>query len=107
MAIGVVKTDLEEAFNIGAAQYANIGSMYLYAYFIMQIPSGILTDKFGSRKIASSFSILAALGSVFFGLAPNIIIAYLSRFIVGIGVQLFLSVLLKFNQDGSILEILP
>lgn len=98
VAIGVVKTDLEEAFNIGAAQYANIGSMYLYAYFIMQIPSGILTDKFGSRKIASSFSILAALGSVLFGLAPNIIIAYLSRFIVGIGVSVVFICLIKIQS---------
>ena len=50
MAAGVVKTDLQEAFNIGSAQFANIGSMYFYAYFIMQIPSGILADKLGPKR---------------------------------------------------------
>ena len=37
MATGVVKTDLQDTFKISAAQFANIGSMYLYAYFIMQL----------------------------------------------------------------------
>ena len=64
MATGVVKTNLQDAFKIGAAQFPpSIGSMYLYAYFIMQIPSEILADKLGPRKTATSFSILAAIGS--------------------------------------------
>jgi len=98
MAAGVVKTDLQDAFKIGAAQFANIGSMYLYAYFIMQIPSGILVDKFCPRKTASSFSILAAIGSVVFGLAPNIMIAYLGRFIVGFGVSVVFICLIKIQS---------
>uniref|UniRef100_UPI00356587AB MFS transporter n=1 Tax=Lutispora sp. TaxID=2828727 RepID=UPI00356587AB len=98
MATGVVKTDLQDAFKIGAAQFANIGSMYLYAYFIMQIPSGILADKLGPRKTATSFSILAAIGSVIFGLAPNIMIAYLGRFIVGIGVSVVFVCLIKIQS---------
>jgi sugar phosphate permease len=98
MATGVVKTDLQDAFKIGAAQFANIGSMYLYAYFIMQIPSGILADKLGPRKTATSFSILAAIGSVIFGLAPNIMIAYLGRFIVGIGVSVVFVCLIKVQS---------
>lgn len=98
MAVGVVKTDLQDAFNIGAAQFANIGSMYFYAYFIMQIPSGILADKFGPKKTSASFSILAAIGSVIFGLAPNIMIAYLGRFMVGIGVSVVFICLIKIQS---------
>lgn len=98
MSAGVVRTDLEKAFSIGAAQFANIGSMYFYAYFIMQIPSGILTDKFGPKLTVSIFSIIAAIGSVMFGLAPNIIVAYIGRFLVGFGVSVIFICLIKIQS---------
>lgn len=98
MAAGVVKTDLQESFNIGAAQFATIGSMYFYAYFIMQIPSGILADKLGPKKTVAWFSILAAVGSVIFGLAPTLTVAYIGRFMVGIGVSVVFICLIKIQS---------
>ena len=98
MAAGVVKTDLEQAFNIGAAQFATLGSMYFYAYFIMQIPSGILADKFGPKKTVAIFSLLAAAGSIIFGLASTITIAYIGRFMVGIGVSVVFICLIKIQS---------
>jgi sugar phosphate permease len=98
MAAGVVKTDLQDAFKIGSAQFANIGSMYFYAYFIMQIPSGILADKFGPKKTVALFSILAAIGSVIFGMAPTITVAYIGRFMVGIGVSVVFICLIKIQS---------
>ncbi|AKN31879.1 MFS transporter [Clostridium carboxidivorans P7] len=98
MSAGVVKNDLQQAFSIGAAQFANIGSMYFYAYFIMQIPSGILADKLGPKRTVSMFSILAAIGSVVFGLAPNIGVAYVGRFLVGIGVSVVFICLIKIQS---------
>lgn len=98
MGVGVVKNELQEAFSIGDAQFASIGSMYFYAYFIMQIPSGILADKIGPKKTVTMFSLLAAVGSVIFGLAPNIIIAYAGRFLVGIGVSVVFVCLIKIQS---------
>ena len=98
MATGVVRADLQETFGIGAAQFANIGSMYFYAYFIMQIPSGILADKLGPKKTVTIFSILAAIGSVIFGLAPTLTIAYIGRFLVGIGVSVVFICLIKIQS---------
>lgn len=98
MATGVVKSDLEETFKIGAAQFANIGSMYFYAYFIMQIPSGILADKIGPKKTVTWFSMLAAVGSVMFGMAPNLTTAYIGRFLVGIGVSVVFICLIKIQS---------
>jgi sugar phosphate permease len=98
LGIGVVRNDLQQDFSIGAAQFANIGSMYFYAYFIMQIPSGILADKIGPKKTVTMFSILAAVGSVIFGLSPNITIAYIGRFLVGIGVSVVFVCLIKIQS---------
>ncbi|MGB4607535.1 MAG: MFS transporter [Sedimentibacter sp.] len=98
MGTGVVRNELEEDFSIGAAQFANIGSMYFYAYFIMQIPSGILADKFGPKITVTIFSLLAAAGSVIFGLAPVINVAYIGRFLVGIGVSVVFICLIKIQS---------
>jgi len=95
---GVVKTDLQKTFNIGSAQFATIGSMYFYAYFIMQIPSGILADKLGPKKTVTLFSILAAIGSVIFGLSQTLIMAYAGRFLVGIGVSVVFICLIKIQS---------
>lgn len=98
MSAGVVRNDLESTFNIGAAQFANIGAMYFYAYFIMQIPSGILADKIGPKKTVTIFSIIAAVGSVMFGMAPNLLVAYAGRFLVGIGVSVVFICLIKIQS---------
>lgn len=95
---GVVMAELQHDFKIGAAQFANLGSMYFYAYFIMQIPSGILADKLGPKKTVASFSILAAIGSVIFGSASTITIAYIGRFLVGIGVSVVFVCLIKIQS---------
>ena len=97
MSAGVVKSDLQKAFNIGAAQFANIGAMYFYAYFIMQIPSGILADKIGPKKTVFIFSIIAAVGSICFGLAPGLGVAYISRFLLGIGVSVVFVCFIKIQ----------
>lgn len=98
MATGVVKSDLQQTFGIGVAQFATIGSMYFYAYFIMQIPSGILADKLGPKKTVTWFSLLAAAGSVLFGLAPTLTLAYAGRFMVGIGVSVVFICLIKIQS---------
>ena len=98
MSAAVVKDDLQKAFGIGAVQFAVIGSMYFYAYFIMQIPLGILADKIGPKKTVFIFSLIAAVGSIFFGLAPSLNIAYISRFFVGIGVSVVFVCLVKIQS---------
>ena len=76
MAAGVVRPALENSFGIGASEFAMISSMYFYAYFIMQIPSGVFADALGPKKTVTYFSILAALGSMLFGFSPNLYLAY-------------------------------
>src|SRR5574344_889815 len=60
---GSISSTLQDAFGVGAAEVALLASAYLYAYTIMQIPSGILTDKMGPRKASTIFVFLIAIGS--------------------------------------------
>ena len=85
---GAISGMMEDAFQVCSASVALLASAYLYAYTLMQLPSGILTDKFGPRKAASVFIILLALGSVLCAVAEpmnnfNVMIA--GKFVIGIG----------------------
>lgn len=79
---------------MNASQIANLGSMYFYAYTIMQIPTGVLVDYLGPKKTVVYGSLIAAIGSIIFSLSTTIILAYFSRLLVGLGVSVvFLSIL--------------
>lgn len=94
LSVGVIVGDLKESFEMTAAQIANLGSMYFYAYTIMQIPTGILVDYLGPKKTVIAGSIIAAVGSLMFSFSTTIALAYFSRLLVGLGVSVvFLSVL--------------
>lgn len=90
----VVAEDLASDLNLTGTQLSNLASMYFWAYAIMQIPNGILIDTIGPKKTTSLGMLLAGIGSIMFGLASNITMAYIGRLLVGIGVAgVFVSIL--------------
>ena len=91
----VLAPDIQSAFGVGAAGVALLGSMYFYAYTIMQLPSGILTDKWGPRRTVTIFVILAAIGSLIMGMAPSFEIALVGRVLIGIGVAVIYIPIMK------------
>ena len=85
---GAISTELQDFFGVGTASVALLASAYLYAYTLMQIPSGILTDKWGPRMCATIFVFLIAVGSILSAVSAqvgnfNLMIA--GKFIIGIG----------------------
>lgn len=99
LAVGVVREDLVETFQITGTTFANLGSTYFYAYMIMQIPSGILADSLGARKTVTIGTLLAGIGSITFGYAPDITIAFLGRLLVGLGVSVVFIAILKIQSQ--------
>lgn len=94
MASGVVAEELTRDLGLTASQLGNIASITYYTYAFMQIPAGMLLDSIGPKKVSALGMIFTSLGSVVFGLAPNVYIAYLGRFFVGLGTSvIFISVL--------------
>lgn len=65
-----------------------LGSIYFYCYAFMQLPAGLLSDSLGPRKSVTFFLIIASAGSIIFGFAPTIKIAFLGRVMVGLGVSM-------------------
>ncbi|MHC1720747.1 MAG: MFS transporter [Clostridiaceae bacterium] len=95
LSVGAIAGDLQSTFGMSAAQIANLGAMYFYAYTIMQIPAGIMADKLGPRLTVVSGTILAGIASMAFSYSTSIEMAYASRLFVGVGVSVVFLSLLK------------
>ena len=87
MCPAVIAVDMQEFFKISGSVLGLLSSAYFYPYAVMQLPAGILVDSWGPRKTVSLFFILAALGSIMMGLAPNMSLAFFGRMLIGIGVS--------------------
>ncbi|MFB3766094.1 MAG: MFS transporter [Methanotrichaceae archaeon] len=84
----VVSTDLLTTFEVSAASIALLSSAYFYAYTIMQLPSGLLTDSLGPRKTVSIFILVAAAGAILTGLASTFEMVIAGRLLIGVGVAM-------------------
>jgi MFS family permease len=80
---------LEEIFRLdlglSAVSISLISSAYFLAYSLMQIPAGLLIDKYGVRKVGSVAIFVAALGSFIFSASSGVFLAWVGRFIIGLG----------------------
>ncbi len=81
----VIALDVQATFSISAELVGLLASAYFYSYAIIQFPAGLLSDSFGPRKSVTLFTIIGAVGSILFGLAPNLETALVGRVLVGLG----------------------
>ena len=88
LSLSVVADDLVRDFQTNASTIGLLGSIYFYCYAVMQFPAGLLSDSIGPRKTVTFFLLIASAGSILFGFAPNIEIAFAARVMVGLGVSL-------------------
>ena len=88
LSLSVVANDLIKDFKTTASVMGLLGSTYFYCYAFMQLPAGLLSDSLGPRKSVTLFLIIASAGSIIFGFAPTIKIAFLGRVLVGLGVSM-------------------
>jgi len=74
-----------ERFDIGAAQLATFTMLQLLVYAGMQIPVGLLVDRFGSRAVLLVGASVLTLAQAGFALADSYPVALLARLFVGMG----------------------
>lgn len=81
----VMVDPLMAAFDVGAAVTGNLAALYLYVYALLQLPVGLLLDRWGPRILMAGGMALVGIGVIAFALSPNIWVAYAGRFLVGAG----------------------
>lgn len=83
---GALQTELSAAFgHISATTFGQISALYYFAYSPMQMPVGMLMDRFGPRKLLTFACLCCTLGSWMFTLTFSMFLVGSGRFLVGFG----------------------
>lgn len=81
----VMTTTLMKEFDIGGVALGNLAASYFYANLLLQIPAGVLLDRFGPRKTTTLAIALCAMGSLLFAWSDSLVAAGAGRFLTGVG----------------------
>jgi len=85
IAPSVMTIDLMHAFDISATALGNLAAFYYYAYTPMQLPVGIMMDRYGPRRLLILACLACAIGAYLFTQTFHIGIAQFGRFLIGFG----------------------
>ena len=75
----------QEHFNIGAATLSSFAVLQLVVYAGMQIPVGLLMDRYGVSRLMVAGGLLMSAGQLGMALADEVWLAILARMLVGAG----------------------
>lgn len=83
--MGVATLTASERFDTNAQQLATLAVFQLVVYAAMQIPVGILLDRFGAKLLLGVGAAIMASGQIIVAFAPTLEYAVLGRMLVGMG----------------------
>jgi MFS family permease len=92
--MGVAAVEAQQRFGVSAAVLSLFAVMQLAVYAGMQVPVGVMLDRFGSRRLIVTGALLMAIGQLLLATASAIGLAIFARVLVGAGdAMTFISVL--------------
>lgn len=92
--LGVSGIEAAQRFDISASVLSSLAVVQLMVYAALQIPTGVLLDRVGSKALISVGAVLMLGGQVTLAVAPSIGVAIVGRILVGAGDALtFISVI--------------
>src|SRR3954454_22107040 len=92
--LGVAGLDAQHRFHIGAGALASFAVLQLLVYAGLQVPVGLLLDRFGSLRVVVSGALVMAAGQALMATTDQVGGAVAARVLVGAGdAMTFISVL--------------
>ena len=70
-------------FAVGAAAIGNLSAFYFYGYAGMQVPIGMMIDRFGPRRLMTASAAVCAVGCVLFAVSSMFWGVAAGRFLIG------------------------
>lgn len=83
----VAAPDLVADTGLSANALGLLTSTYMAAFAVLQLPLGLLLDRFGPRRVEAALLLLSALGSLIFALADGLVGLSFGRALIGAGVS--------------------
>lgn len=82
---GLITDQLMSDFKVTASTIGLLTSIQFFAYASLQIPVGILSDRYGPNYFLIIGTLLNGIGTLIYSLAPNEIVLFCARLLVGVG----------------------
>lgn len=79
----VLTSELMRDFSLTAVMLGNLSAFYFYFYAAMQIPTGVLVDRYGPRKILAIGALVGGVGALLFAYADSFISSAVGRGLIG------------------------
>ncbi len=83
--MGVLAPELAADLGLAPEMLGAIASAFFLSYGLMQIPTGLMLDRFGPRVTVCGFFLITVLGTLLFALSPSGPVMLLSRIMMGAG----------------------
>jgi MFS family permease len=83
--LAVAGLEAADRFGISASQLATFTMLQLLVYAGMQIPVGLLVDRFGPRRVLITGALILTAAQAGFAFADTYALALIARFFVGLG----------------------
>ncbi len=99
VAPAAIAVELQHAFGIGGAMLGTLAATYYVIYTVMQVPTGVLNDTVGPRRVLAAGCLVAGAGSLLFGAAETVTAAVVGRTLAGLGVSVAFVSMLKLTAD--------
>ena len=81
----IVAPDLVAEAGLSAAELGLLTAAYLVAFALVQLPLGLLLDRFGPRRVQAAFLMAGALGAYAFSLSTSAVGLAFARALIGVG----------------------
>ncbi|MBU1236470.1 MAG: MFS transporter [Gammaproteobacteria bacterium] len=83
----VIAPELTNELALSPADLGLLTSAYLFGFGAFQLPLGVLLDRYGPRKVEAALLLIAAAGTLTFGLSGNLAGLVAGRAMIGLGVS--------------------
>ncbi len=80
---GVMLPNLMRSYHVDALALGTLSACFYLAYIPMQLPVGMLVDRFGPHRLLTTMAILCGLACLLFGLTTKFHLAQIARFLMG------------------------
>ncbi|MFD0050964.1 MFS transporter [Actinomycetes bacterium NPDC127524] len=82
---GLISDQLMKDFSVSASMIGLFASVQFFAYSGLQIPIGILSDRFGPNFFLIGGTLMNGLGTLLYSLAPDAHVLLIARMMAGVG----------------------
>ncbi|HEX5552812.1 MAG TPA: MFS transporter [Chitinophagaceae bacterium] len=86
--IGPLVPDIIKGFHLSLVMVALLPFAFFIAYGVMSIPSGILIERYSSKKMMMAAFMIAFVGALLLAVFPNYLTAIISLFLIGCGMAM-------------------